>query len=272
MPGGLRSFPAASGLGRSQTTYQVLKADVAAIVGSEADPLGVRADRAIIRALKWLRRINWFYLGETVQFNLVDASGTSPGDEGYDGTYTLPTLFKEAYSLLCGFNLSAGQSPKTWYSYVDHGLFDRLTSDEGQFQAQFRSRQLYTLWNSKASGRIKIIDPPSQTGLAELKYFRHMNFPVNDSDIIDVLDGPMENALTCKAQYYVMMNTNARERGLRRDLMEEAEREMRKARGQDRSNFGQTFELLPPDVHVPKGNRLSVNNILDSDGYGYGGY
>jgi hypothetical protein len=255
----------------STTTFATLKADVAAIVGSEADPLGVRADRSIARAIKWLKRINWFYLGMTVDIPLVDSTGLTSGQEGFEGTYTLPSTFKEVYSLLTGFNLGAGERPKTWNDYVDSGLLDRLTSDEGQFQARFRSRHLYTLWNSKASGRIKIIDAPTQTGLAELKYFRHMNFPVEDTDIIDVLDGPMENALTARAQYYTLMLANPRERGLRRDLFAESELDRRKARGQDRSNFGAQFELLPPDVHVARGNRLSINNTALDD-YGYGGY
>lgn len=269
MAGVARSFSAAAGLGISATTYGQLKGDVAAIVGSEADPLGVRADRAIVRAIKWLRRINWYYLGETVDIALVAHSGTNPGDEGYEGTYTLPSRFKEAYSLVAGFNLGVGEIPKTWYDYVDHALFDRLTSDEGQFQATTRARRLYTLWNSKTSGRIKIIDPPDMAGTAVLKYFRHMYYPVNDSDVIDVLDGPMEEALIARAQYHVLMNNNPRERGLRRDLFAQSRDDMRKARGMDRSNFGQHFQLLPPDAHTARDNRLSVS---DNDGYGYGGY
>lgn len=248
------SYPsAAPTTGFSQLTAGDAKRIAARVVRSQQAPDDVGGEDALRLGLNWLQRKRWFYLGTTADVTLVDAEGLSAGTEGYLGEYTLPTNVKSPYSGLVGFDLAVGERPEVPIDYLDRRLIDKYRP------ANLTRVQFYSLWTWKGAGKIKFHAAPGGAGLAEIKYFRRMLYPNGDASVLDILDGPMENALVGMIGYY-LATWNGADRSLRRELKEDAWVFFRQATGDDKQVYEEQFQIMPPQVWAPRRRALEQSD------------
>jgi hypothetical protein len=224
-------------------------------VSAGRDPEAVGASDAIFLAFSWLMRPLWYYTGVSTDLTLVSSTGLTAGQEGFQGIYSLPTEVRSPYSLLVGFGLTGAQRPETPLDYIDQRIIDKYRPDSTI------SPMMYTLF---PQGKIRIYAPPSAAGIAEVKYFRRLRRPVEEEDILDVMEGPMEEALIMRAQFHLAVWDGA-DRAKIRVAQEEAEIRRREARGFDKTHYEEVFTILPPQVWAPRHRALETT----AEEYGY---
>jgi len=191
----------------------------------------------------WLMRPRWNYLlvrGSDIA--LVDHTGLTVGAEGYRGWYGLPHRIREFYSVKVGFNLQVGERPPMYLDYIDFGLAERYIQGQSPTQTMF-----YTTRGGYQSDDFQIIPNPTSAGVAEVVYFRRLNLPTKDGDVLDIMEGPMENAL---AMYggSIMAQWDGKTARRSRDMRGEAEQARREAMGLDKSAYGEQLEEIPQSV------------------------
>ncbi len=140
-PGGAASLP-----GQSTLTFKRAKQIVANIVSSGRDPEAVGASDAIFLAFSWLMRPIWGYTGVTIDITLVNSAGLTAGQEGYLGTYSLPTEVRSPYSVLVGFGLTGAARPETPLDYIDQRLIDSFV---GHTTEEMRKRYTHLFPSAK---------------------------------------------------------------------------------------------------------------------------
>jgi hypothetical protein len=211
------------------------------------------AEDAVRLAYSWLSRPHWYYLTvRGASITLVPHSGTVDGDDGYKGIYPLPVGFRDFYSVKVGFNLAAGEFPSNWLDFVDPGLADRMMDGVTASREMF-----YTTRTLFQAEKFQLLPFPSESGTLDATYFRRLVMPAKDADVLDVLEGPMENALVMYAGSVMATwdgKTDRRARGMRAD----AELMRREAMGMDKAVYGEMLEEIPQEVWARRRRALQT--------------
>lgn len=204
-------------------TFRNAKSFVARIVSqSQADEVG--AGDAIGAAIDEFNRHRWEYL--TVRgSDITLVAGTSD--------YALPTPFKDPLSLVL-------VSPELrTLTYVPRGTWDPIVQ-----RTAIGGTWFYTNFAQGLTNMVQLLDAPDAAGTMELRYYRPIAKPIEDTDVLDVLPGPMEVALLARAQVWV-----ATWKGLRSErlmFMEgRAQKLFAEAKGDDVSHADWTPQLIP---------------------------
>jgi len=208
---------------------------------------------ALRLAFAWLLRPHWNYLlVRGTDIALVDATGLAPTAEGYRGWYSLPYRIRDFYTLKVGYNLTGDQRPTLYVDFIDYALSERYLQNNPASGGLF-----FTTRAGYQSDQFQLIPQPSAAGVAEVVYFRRMNIPVQDTDVLDVMEGPMENAL---AMYggSIMAQWDGKTARRSRDMRSEAEMARREAMGLDKSAYGELLEEIPQAVWARR--RIAVQS------------
>ncbi len=225
-------FVVGSGLSPlSKLTFGDMKRKVAGVVTRETDdPDAVGAGDAIEEVLREFNAVRWDFL--TVQgtdIPLVDHNGLNLGDEGFEGRYTMPTPMRDFVSAKVDFgNNTRGATILQW---MHRNEWDRMIKNSSGQGTRF-----ITDFQEGLSNKVELLDPPEQDGRMEVRYYRPITIPNQDTQRMDLPpDGPLEAALIFKAKAMVAIDKGVRQKALYWE--QKGEMAFLKALGTDRHKF-----------------------------------
>lgn len=183
----------------SQLTFGRAKERVAA-VATQGLPTAVDADDAIRLVLEGLNAYRWDFLAiNGSDIALVDAAGLVAGNEGFKGRYTFPFNITDLISAKARFT---GTEGGVRLQVISRQYWDRLVETDIGLGAR------YITWhNQGTTGQVEILDPPSQAGTLEVRLWRKIVIPVQDTDTLDVpADGPLQGYVIARGKEYVAVD------------------------------------------------------------------
>jgi len=202
-------FTSAGSVGMSTKTFAKAKAQVARIMGAQAEPDSLGAGDAIHLAIDKLNEFEWNYL--TVEGADVAASSNA---------ITLPTPFKKPLSLI----FSGRALP-----YVHQGDWDNSYRATGSISTP----TAWTFFATQLTGTVRILPGIGDGDTVAIKYYRPIAKPSSDSELLDI-PSQLERALILDAQAHMLLESGLDEARVRMLVMR-SEQALYAALGSDRS-------------------------------------
>lgn len=208
---------------------------VARVVGEHDDPSSVGAREAIQQVIRRISGENWDFLQvQADDITLYDHATRTLGQEGYAGQYTIPTPFRDFISAYVVF----GADPGYPLQYEHRINYDKVIAGQtgtGPFWISF--------FPFGDTGKAEIMDPPTQSGLLKLRYWRPLTIPTDPTQALDLPIGPLETAVIELAKAIVANDKGETRKG--RLHREDGERDLGKARMADRVHMAGDHRFLP---------------------------
>lgn len=175
--------------------------EVARAVGGQDDPEEVGAYEAIRNVLQTLNGRRWDYL--TVRgsdITLYDYRTRTEGQEGYLGTYTIPTPFRDLISALLKSEASSqGGAP---LQFVNRGDWDRAA-----VQARPSGTNWISFFQMGTTNKMELLAWPQSSAYLEIRYYRPITIPQSAEERLDIpSQHPLESAVTNLAKEIVCAN------------------------------------------------------------------
>lgn len=215
-------FTSSGSIGMSTKTFAQAKAQVARVMGAQAEPDALGAGDAIHLAIDRLNEFEWNYL--TVEGS--DLTFT-------DSKATLPTPFKKPLSLI--YNNRA-------LPYVHQGDWDNSYRATGSFSTP----TAWTFFAAQQTGSVRILPSISDSETAAIKYYRPIAKPSSNNELLDI-PTTLERALILDAQAQMLIESGLDESRVRM-LVSRAEMALYSSLGNDRSGGPDADQGFTPAI------------------------